>query len=88
MSSRRDTPKNYSPKSPPNSPNNEPATNDEDLKGIYINYYAAKVSKSLNVIAHFGHARDENFFYLILNFRNIRGLNCNFVYSDDMSNTT
>lgn len=44
MSSRRDSPKNSSPKSPPNSPNNEPSNNDEDLKGVFINYYAAKVS--------------------------------------------
>lgn len=42
MSSRRDSPKNSSPKSPPNSPNNEPSNNDEDLKGVFINYYAAK----------------------------------------------
>ena len=43
ISSRRDTPKNFSPKSPPNSPNPEPATNEEELRGIFINY-AAKVS--------------------------------------------
>lgn len=45
MSSRRDTPKNFSPKSPPNSPNPEPSTNDEELKGVFINYYAAKDQK-------------------------------------------
>jgi len=27
----------YRPKSPPNSPNNEIATGDEELKGIFIN---------------------------------------------------
>jgi BCL2/adenovirus E1B protein-interacting protein 3 len=43
ISSRRDTPKNFSPKSPPNSPNPEPATNEDELRGIFINY-AAKVS--------------------------------------------
>ena len=42
ISSRRETPKVGSPKSPPNSPNPEPSTN-EELKGVFINYYAAKV---------------------------------------------
>lgn len=37
-SSRRDTPRD-SPKSPPNSPNNE-LHPDDDLKNIYINYWA------------------------------------------------
>lgn len=50
MSSRRDTPKNFSPKSPPNSPNPEPATNDDELKGVFINYYAVKVSKSTKLL--------------------------------------
>lgn len=43
MSSRRDTPKNFSPKSPPNSPNPEPSTNDEEFKGVFINYSGSKV---------------------------------------------
>lgn len=43
ISSRRETPKVGSPKSPPNSPNPEPSTN-EELKGVFINYYATKVS--------------------------------------------
>ncbi|KAG5673031.1 hypothetical protein PVAND_003109 [Polypedilum vanderplanki] len=42
ISSRRDSPKNFSPKSPPNSPNPEPCVNDEELKGVFINYYAVK----------------------------------------------
>jgi hypothetical protein len=44
ISSRRDSPKVGSPKSPPNSPNPEPLTNEEELRGVFINYYAAKVS--------------------------------------------
>lgn len=44
ISSRRDSPKVGSPKSPPNSPNPEPSTNEEELRGVFINYYAAKVS--------------------------------------------
>lgn len=44
ISSRRDSPKQGSPKSPPNSPNPEPSLNDEELRGVFINYYAAKVS--------------------------------------------
>lgn len=43
ISSRRETPKVGSPKSPPNSPNPEPSTN-EELKGVFINY-AAKNDK-------------------------------------------
>lgn len=39
-SSRRDTPRD-SPKSPPNSPNTE-LSNEDDLKGVYINYSCAK----------------------------------------------
>ncbi|XP_034937074.1 BCL2/adenovirus E1B 19 kDa protein-interacting protein 3 [Chelonus insularis] len=39
-SSRRDTPGD-SPKSPPNSPNTE-LSNEDDLKGVYINYSCAK----------------------------------------------
>ncbi|CAO1433184.1 unnamed protein product [Diamesa serratosioi] len=44
ISSRRDSPKG-SPKSPPNSPNPE-LTNEEELKGIYINYWIAKDQES------------------------------------------
>jgi BCL2/adenovirus E1B 19 kDa protein-interacting protein 3 len=43
IGSRRDTPKLGSPKSPPNSPNNEPMTN-EEFRGVFINYYASKVN--------------------------------------------
>ena len=44
IGSRRDSPKVGSPKSPPNSPNTEPLTNEEELRGVFINYYASKVS--------------------------------------------
>lgn len=44
ISSRRDSPKVGSPKSPPNSPNPEPLTNEEELRGVFINYWASKVS--------------------------------------------
>lgn len=43
IGSRRDSPKVGSPKSPPNSPNTEPLTNEEELRGVFINYYASKV---------------------------------------------
>lgn len=45
ISSRRDSPKVGSPKSPPNSPNPEPLTNEEELRGVFINYYAGKNEK-------------------------------------------
>lgn len=45
ISSRRDSPKVGSPKSPPNSPNPEPLTNAEELKGVFINYHASKSDK-------------------------------------------
>lgn len=45
ISSRRDSPKVGSPKSPPNSPNPYYNTDEEELKGVFINYYGAKVSQ-------------------------------------------
>lgn len=56
ISSRRDSPKVGSPKSPPNSPNPEPLTNEEELRGVFINYWASKVSamsqlRSLNLLS-------------------------------------
>lgn len=45
ISSRRDSPKVGSPKSPPNSPNPYYNTDEEELKGVFINYYGAKYEK-------------------------------------------
>lgn len=45
IGSRQLSPKVGSPKSPPNSPNPEPSTNAEELKGVFINYYASKVKE-------------------------------------------
>lgn len=42
----------FSPKSPPNSPNTE-LCNEEELKGIYINYWN-KVCLTFFVLIHFG----------------------------------
>ena len=50
----------YSPKSPPNSPNNELST-DDDLKGVYINHTSHKVCYNKNYIINFLH-------YLLLIF--------------------
>lgn len=52
ISSRRDSPKG-SPKSPPNSPNPEPLTNEEDFKGVFINYWAAKVRDKQIIRSYF-----------------------------------
>lgn len=48
ISSRRDSPKVGSPKSPPNSPNPYYNTDEEELKGVFINYYGAKVNFIFN----------------------------------------